>query len=233
MKHTILLITAIILATAIVSAGCSGNTTEYCNQFNGKTINNYEQCSNASVCSWQGVSHENETWCYADANKDGKVDGGDLAIYQIEYCPLGNCSSLQADFNNDGKVDGGDMAIYQVEYDPLGTTCAEISTFNCEPIITCEELNKENCSNCCNWIEPIVTPTPEEHHSGGGTFVTQVKPKVVEPNVTTNETEVFLGEQEIIQEEQESHLLFWFVTIIVIVTIIVVIGIYLLLRNRE
>jgi probable HAF family extracellular repeat protein len=59
-----------------------------------------------------------------DANADGKVDGGDLAIWQQHYDPLGtgNNTFADGDFNGDGKIDGGDLAIWQQHYDPLGTS---------------------------------------------------------------------------------------------------------------
>jgi hypothetical protein len=59
-----------------------------------------------------------------DANGDGKVDGGDLAIWQQHYDPLGlgNNSWGTADFDGDGKVDGGDLALWQQHYDPVGAS---------------------------------------------------------------------------------------------------------------
>ena len=59
----------------------------------------------------------------ADINVDGKVDGGDLAIWQQNYDPLGEDSHWwnTGDCNGDGKVDGGDLALWQQGYDPLGT----------------------------------------------------------------------------------------------------------------
>jgi hypothetical protein len=58
-----------------------------------------------------------------DANGDGKVDGGDLAIWQQNYDPLGTAQNTFAmgDWNGDGKIDGGDLALWQQNYDPLGT----------------------------------------------------------------------------------------------------------------
>jgi hypothetical protein len=59
-----------------------------------------------------------------DANDDGKVDGGDLAIWQQHYDPLGanaNNTFAWGDFNGDGKIDGGDLAIWQQYYDPIGS----------------------------------------------------------------------------------------------------------------
>jgi hypothetical protein len=57
-----------------------------------------------------------------DANGDGKVDGGDLAIWQQNYDPLGVAQNTFAmgDWNADGKIDGGDLALWQQNYDPLG-----------------------------------------------------------------------------------------------------------------
>ena len=58
-----------------------------------------------------------------DMNADGKVDGGDLAIWQQHYDPTGDNSHWwnTGDCNGDGKVDGGDLALWQQGYDPLGT----------------------------------------------------------------------------------------------------------------
>jgi hypothetical protein len=58
-----------------------------------------------------------------DANGDGKIDGGDLAIWQQNYDPLGTAQNTfeMGDWNGDGKIDGGDLAIWQQNYDPLGS----------------------------------------------------------------------------------------------------------------
>ena len=59
-----------------------------------------------------------------DANGDGLVDGGDLAIWQQNYDPRGTNAATNrwvlGDWNGDGKVDGGDLALWQQNYDPLG-----------------------------------------------------------------------------------------------------------------
>ena len=58
-----------------------------------------------------------------DSNNDGKVDGGDLAIWQQNYDPLGtgNNTFTMGDWNLDGKIDGGDLALWQQGYNPLGS----------------------------------------------------------------------------------------------------------------
>jgi len=58
-----------------------------------------------------------------DANDDGKIDGGDLAIWQQNYDPIGtgNNTFAMGDFNEDGKIDGGDLALWQQNYDPIGS----------------------------------------------------------------------------------------------------------------
>ena len=66
------------------------------------------------------------SWCNnADINKDGKVDGGDLAILQQEdgktNCIAPSCKT--GDINGDGKVDGGDLAIIQQEWNSSGNYC--------------------------------------------------------------------------------------------------------------
>ena len=58
-----------------------------------------------------------------DANADGKVDGGDLAIWQQHYDPLGASPGntfAMGDWNGDGQIDGADLALWQQFYDPLG-----------------------------------------------------------------------------------------------------------------
>jgi len=57
-----------------------------------------------------------------DANGDGKIDGGDLALWQQNYDPLGigNNTFAMGDWNDDGKIDGGDLALWQQNYNPLG-----------------------------------------------------------------------------------------------------------------
>jgi hypothetical protein len=59
-----------------------------------------------------------------DANEDGKVDGGDLALWQQNYDPLGlkgdNNTWAKGDWNGDRRIDGGDLALWQQNYSPLG-----------------------------------------------------------------------------------------------------------------
>lgn len=59
-----------------------------------------------------------------DANDDGKVDGGDLALWQQNYDPLGlngdNNTWAMGDWNRDTKIDGGDLALWQQHYLPRG-----------------------------------------------------------------------------------------------------------------
>jgi hypothetical protein len=57
-----------------------------------------------------------------DINRDGKVDGGDLAIWQQNYDPLGLNVNIppMGDCNADGKIDGGDLALWQQHYNPIG-----------------------------------------------------------------------------------------------------------------
>ena len=57
-----------------------------------------------------------------DANRDGKVDGADLAVWQEHYDPLGlggdNNTWDFGDWNNDNRIDGGDLALWQQYYSP-------------------------------------------------------------------------------------------------------------------
>jgi hypothetical protein len=60
-----------------------------------------------------------------DANGDSRVDGGDLAIWQVNYDPLGEDNDpwngfWHGDFNRDGRIDGGDLALWQEGYNPIG-----------------------------------------------------------------------------------------------------------------
>jgi hypothetical protein len=58
-----------------------------------------------------------------DANGDRKVDGGELAIWQQNYDPLGlnpGNGPARGDWNGDGKIDGGDLALWQQNYNPIG-----------------------------------------------------------------------------------------------------------------
>ena len=57
-----------------------------------------------------------------DSNRDGKVNGGDLAAWQQNYDPSGLGLNIFAsgDWNGDAKVDGADLAIWQENYSPLG-----------------------------------------------------------------------------------------------------------------
>ena len=57
-----------------------------------------------------------------DGNRDAKVDGFDLTLWQQHYDPLALNQNTFAmgDWNGDGKIDGGDLAIWQQNYDPIG-----------------------------------------------------------------------------------------------------------------
>ena len=61
-----------------------------------------------------------------DGNRDGKVDGADLAVWQQNYDPSGLGLNIFAsgDWSSDSKVDGTDLAIWQQNYDPLGLGAA-------------------------------------------------------------------------------------------------------------
>ena len=76
-----------------------------------------------------------------DADLNGKVDGGDLAIWQQCYDPLGlNPNTFpMGDFNLDGKIDGGDLALWQQNYNPLGFKASGLATaaVNPEPASLC------------------------------------------------------------------------------------------------
>ena len=67
-----------------------------------------------------------------DANGDGQVDGGDLALWQQNYDPLGLHANTWAmgDWNADGMIDGGDLALWQQNYDPLGVNALEALEFS-------------------------------------------------------------------------------------------------------
>ena len=58
-----------------------------------------------------------------DANGDGRVDGGDLGIFQQNYDPVGIGENIyqMGDWDLDGKIDGGDLSLWQQFYDPLGS----------------------------------------------------------------------------------------------------------------
>ncbi len=64
-----------------------------------------------------------DTLIPGDADGNGKIDGGDLMLWQQHYDPLGLVENVwtMGDWNWDGKVDGRDFALWQQNYDPLGT----------------------------------------------------------------------------------------------------------------
>ncbi|HUU84812.1 MAG TPA: RHS repeat-associated core domain-containing protein, partial [Phycisphaerae bacterium] len=78
-----------------------------------------------------------------DANGDAKVDGGDLAVWQDNYDPLGLNENTpgMGDWNGDGKIDGGDLALWQQRYNPIGLPAplkagAKLAVTEAEPIMT-------------------------------------------------------------------------------------------------
>ena len=66
-----------------------------------------------------------------DANWDGKVDGGDLSIWQQNYDPLGlNPNTWEmGDWNCDNRIDGGDLALWQQFYGPIGSLAFDSQPF--------------------------------------------------------------------------------------------------------
>ena len=74
----------------------------------------------ASLTTWVGSALP---WP-GDSNFDRKVDGADLAIWQLNYDPLGllgeENSFDMGNWNGDNKIDGADLAIWQLNYEPLG-----------------------------------------------------------------------------------------------------------------
>ena len=68
-----------------------------------------------------------------DANWDTRIDGTDLALWQLNHDTAGDSGNTFAmgDFNGDHKIDGGDLAIWQQNYDPIGA--AGISTLAAIP----------------------------------------------------------------------------------------------------
>jgi len=59
-----------------------------------------------------------------DADGDGKVDGGDLALWQQHYDPLGVNGTANTwawgNWDDDNRIDGADLALWQQHYNPLG-----------------------------------------------------------------------------------------------------------------
>lgn len=70
-----------------------------------------------------------------DASLNGKVDGGDLAIWQQHYDPLGMDENTyeMGDWNFDGRVDGADLSLWQQNYNPFGLGNAKGSTATLTP----------------------------------------------------------------------------------------------------
>ncbi len=70
-----------------------------------------------------GATSQNFFRLFCDANGDAKVDGGDLAIWQINYDPIRRTyyhNPGQGDWNMDNLIDGGDLALWQQSYNPEG-----------------------------------------------------------------------------------------------------------------
>jgi hypothetical protein len=64
-----------------------------------------------------------------DANKDSKVDVGDLGILAANYGATSGATWDKGDFNNDGKVDVGDLGILAANYG-TGTGTGAVLDFN-------------------------------------------------------------------------------------------------------
>ncbi len=78
-----------------------------------------------------------------DANRDGAIDGRDLAVWQQHYDPLGlnadNNSWATGDWNLDGRVNGADMSLWQQHYNPLGVSVS--ISINASPVYLNESTN--------------------------------------------------------------------------------------------
>lgn len=61
-----------------------------------------------------------------DADGNGKVDSGDLAIWQANYDPLGLRADTPAlgDWDGNGRIDSADLALWQRHYNPQGSFSA-------------------------------------------------------------------------------------------------------------
>jgi hypothetical protein len=58
-----------------------------------------------------------------DANGDGRVNFGDLAILRSQFGQSGDPGSIAADFNADGRVNFGDLAILRNQFGQSGCAC--------------------------------------------------------------------------------------------------------------
>lgn len=77
----------------------------------------------AALTKWVFDEGSGSYYLPGDANGDGKVDGGDLSVWQMNYSPVGSpgITLEMGDWNMDSKVDGADLAIWQMNYDPVGS----------------------------------------------------------------------------------------------------------------
>jgi hypothetical protein len=108
----------------------------------------------------------------ADLNADGKVDGGDLALWQQHYDPTGEDSHWwnSGDANGDGKVDGGDLAIWQQQYDPVGSGdldrtqhVPEPATLTLVALGAVFALRRHGRSGICLCESAEAPPPPKQH----------------------------------------------------------------------
>jgi len=56
---------------------------------------------------WSGAPMQNQSSCPGDLNRDGLVDGADIAMVLGSWGP---CAGCVADITDDGVVDGADLA---------------------------------------------------------------------------------------------------------------------------
>jgi len=103
-----------------------------------------------------------------DANGDGKVDGGDLAIWQQHYDPLGQNPNTpgMGDWNGDGKVDGGDLALWQQRYNPLGLPAVLMKAGAAPAVAEVEPIGTVQAISQIEQVAGVVEDQAESGSSG-------------------------------------------------------------------
>lgn len=54
--------------------------------------------------------------CIGDFNRDGDVDGSDLAVFAVNFGRTDCTGDCEGDFDGDNDVDGSDLAVFAADF---------------------------------------------------------------------------------------------------------------------
>ncbi len=75
--------------------------------------------------AFQLITPDDTDYCEADFDRDGDVDGSDLAVFSADFgrTDCFDTGTCEADFDYDGDVDGSDLAIFSADFGRTDCPC--------------------------------------------------------------------------------------------------------------